>query len=1092
MSKQIQRKMKVAKMNRTKLLGIFLIIAFGFNLSYAQFGKNKVQYKDFKWDFIQSTYFDIYFYQGGSEAAEFVAVAAESAYASISNTFNYKIAKRIPIVLYNSHNDFQQTNITLGYLSEGIGGFTEIFKNRVVIPYDGSYLGFRHVLHHELVHAVVNDLFFGGNAQSIVAGAYTNLPLWWNEGLAEYESLDWDTQTDMYVRDAVISNYLPPITFLNGFMAYRGGQSVWKFIAEKYGKEKISEIIAKTKLNRNVNAGFKSAIGLDLEKLDKQWSKNLKKIYWPEVSNRLAPDDFAKKITDHEKEGGHYNLAPSFSPNGDKISLMTSRNDYADIYLISAIDGKILKKLVAGNRTESLEELKWLSPGMDWSPDGKQIVFASKSGDSDALQFVNVDNGNIHEKVFEELKFDAVSTSKWSNDGNKIVFVGSKSGASDIYLYNIKTDELENLTNDFFTDEEPTFSPDGKVVVFVSDRDGKPLGDKSVIGKGMLEHNIYNKDLYLFNLETKQLKRLTDSKWAENHPVFSPDGKFLAFTSDKNGISNIFLLNLEEENSSPYPITNVLTGCYQIDWSNDGTKIAFTSLYEGGWDIFLLSNPTEVKPDSIKLEDTHYLKLQKSKILAEQEKEAKKDSSETSANASKKDEKKESEISGKNFKNYVFAQGYENDTDKPEQGVYKTPVALSDSLIKDSDGDYKVNRYRLKFTPDYTGGAFGYDTFNGLQGLVSFNFSDIMGDHNFGMDIGFFVSLQNSDYRFTYAYLPRRIDWIAQAYHFADFYGYNILTRNNSGSLQIEEAIVRFRQIGVNIFGSYPISKFRRIDLGVDIRNQRRELISNLDGVVASEQDENLLKRNTTSVIPNVSYVRDSTLPGYTGPVDGWRYSLNYTGSPKFLGEELDFHTFTFDTRHYLRLTKWNSLAFRLSGGRSFGKNKQHFFLGGIRYWFNYDLANNENGGVVDELFSQSEEFFPYFLPNIRGADYYERIGDRFFVINSEFRHILIERFNLGFPPINFPPVFGAFFIDTGSAWYGDFNLNRRTTSEGELGGLPVGTKVFDDLLFTYGISSSIPLGFLFFKIDVAWLYDGHRTHKPRWLFSLGSIGGEF
>ncbi|MCC7431887.1 biopolymer transporter Tol, partial [bacterium] len=280
-----------------KKLTLFLIFLLVSNV-FSQFGQNKVQYRTFSWSFIQSKHFDVYYYENGKDLAEFAAVAAESAYVSISKTFNYQITKRIPIVVYNSHNEFQQTNVSLEYLEEGIGGFTEIFKNRVVLPYEGSYEGFRHVLHHELVHAVVNDLFFGGNAQSIVTGAYTNLPLWWNEGLAEFESLDWDTQTDLYLRDAVINNYLPPVEYLYGFMAYRGGQSIWKFIAEKYGREKIAEIIAKTRLTKSIEGGFKSATGLDIKTLDEQWSKNLKKIYWPEVTDRLEPTDFAKKLTD--------------------------------------------------------------------------------------------------------------------------------------------------------------------------------------------------------------------------------------------------------------------------------------------------------------------------------------------------------------------------------------------------------------------------------------------------------------------------------------------------------------------------------------------------------------------------------------------------------------------------------------------------------------------------------------------------------------------------------------------------------------------------------------------------------------------------
>jgi hypothetical protein len=129
------------------------------NSVYAQgFGQNKVQYKDFNWRFIQSEHFDVYFYDGGYDIARFTAEVAESAYVAIQYDFQYDLVERVSIIAYNSHNDWQQTNVVNAYLYEGIGGVTELFKNRVVVPYEGSYSQFRHVIHHELVHAIMNDM----------------------------------------------------------------------------------------------------------------------------------------------------------------------------------------------------------------------------------------------------------------------------------------------------------------------------------------------------------------------------------------------------------------------------------------------------------------------------------------------------------------------------------------------------------------------------------------------------------------------------------------------------------------------------------------------------------------------------------------------------------------------------------------------------------------------------------------------------------------------------------------------------------------------------------------------------------------------
>ncbi len=161
---------------------IFLILATGSNLF--GFGKNKVRYKNFKWRYIQSEHFDVYFYDGGEEIAEFTVAVAETAYVQLKRDFNFEIRDRIAWIVYNSHHDWRQTNIIDVYLSEFTKGVTELFKNRITLPFEGDYKAFRHTLHHELVHAVMNDLLYGGSVQSLVAGEVTQPPLWFSEGLA--------------------------------------------------------------------------------------------------------------------------------------------------------------------------------------------------------------------------------------------------------------------------------------------------------------------------------------------------------------------------------------------------------------------------------------------------------------------------------------------------------------------------------------------------------------------------------------------------------------------------------------------------------------------------------------------------------------------------------------------------------------------------------------------------------------------------------------------------------------------------------------------------------------------------------------------
>ena len=403
---------------RLILSSLIAVLLIGLPPASAQptvFGKNKVQYAEFDWSYIQSDHFDIYFTEGGEYIANFTADVAESSYLHISKSFRYQITSRIPIIVYNSHNDFQQTNVVNSYLDEGIGGVTELFKNRVVLPFEGDYKKFRHVIHHELVHAVINEMFYGGSIQSIITNNITlQLPLWFNEGLAEYEALKWDSNSDMFLRDAAIHEYLPPIDYLYGYAAYRGGQSVWNYIATKYGDQKISEILMRVKTSRSVDQGFRSSIGLSVKELSDRWQKEQKVLYWPDIAKREEASDYARRLTDHTKDGSFYNTSPTLSPQGDKIAFISNRDDYFDVFVMNTIDGSVRDKVVKGQRRADFEELHLLTPGMAWSNDGKRLALATKSGKQDAIILLDVASGN-EQKI--EFDLDGIFSIDWSPEG---------------------------------------------------------------------------------------------------------------------------------------------------------------------------------------------------------------------------------------------------------------------------------------------------------------------------------------------------------------------------------------------------------------------------------------------------------------------------------------------------------------------------------------------------------------------------------------------------------------------------------------------------------------------------------------------------
>jgi len=1063
-----------------KTLILFSLILFASPL-FAQFGKNKVQYKDFTWYYIQTKHFDIYFPQQGEKIAEFAAKEIEDALESVQNTLNYTINNRMTIIVYKSLNDFQETNVTDEYLEEGIGGFTEIFKNRIVVPFDGSYKDYRHVIHHELVHGVINDMFYGGSLQNVISKNISiQVPLWFNEGLAEYEALGWDTNTDMFIRDAIINEYLPDLNYLNGYFAYRGGQSVFYYIANKYGKEKIGEIVNKTKGLGNLEDALKSAIGLNYEELNERWKKDLKKIFWPDIAKRDDPDAYSKRMTNHKKDGGSYNTSPAISPQGDKIAFLSNRNFYFDVYIMDAITGKITKKLVEGNTSNQFEQLNILTPGLDWSPDGKKIALSAKSSGYDVIYIIDVEEED-EEKL--PIKMGGIATVSWSPDGRYLTFIGHNGIQSDVYVYDLQQNKYNLLTDDIFSEADPRWSPDGKKIYFSSDR--REYVDPSQLPEDfdIARFDYSQFDLYSVDVASGEIIRLTNTpKSNETSVIVSPDNKEMLFVSDASGINNIYKkrLHLNDQDSvkniidlKEVPVTNSLNGISQLSISADGKKMVFSSMYESAYDIFLLSNPFEIKLGKTELEPTVYFAdLLKNAdqdeepdfLAARSETETaivNKDTSEqTSEEPShpgiftgqvEEDSAQSADTSKSDFSRFVFGKGSVGKDTSANRA--NTKFEVKDNL--DANGNYVVNKYKINFSPDIIYANAGYSTLYGLLGTTVLSFSDMLGNHRIIGVTSLQIDLKNSDYGLAYYYLPERMDFGIEGFHTARFV---LLDRG------FETNLFRFRNYGAVISGSYPLSKFYRVDAGLSWLNVSSENLDNIE-----EQTDRV-----SYVIPSVSFVHDNVLWGYTSPIDGTRYNLTAFGNPISGEKKLSFYSLTWDYRNYNRFWYDHSFVFRFSGGYSGGANPQRFFIGGTENWINRTFTTGE-------IPLENASDFAFLTPALplRGYDYAEKIGSKYALLNLELRMPLIRYLVTGPIPILFQNILGAAFIDMGSAW-DDTKKLQFINKVGD----DTRTK---DLLVGTGFGARMYFLYFLLRFDVAWTYDLDSFSRPKYYISLGA-----
>ncbi len=537
-------------------VAIFLIVLLISNKTDAQyFGQNKVNYNNFNFEELHTQNFDVYFYPEEKPAIYDAAQIAERWYARHYEIFGDSLQGKQPLIMYNGFAHFAENNVTQGFIGQGTGGFTEPLKRRVVLPFAGPLKETDHVLGHELVHAFQYDL-----SKSAGPGAYTkssieSMPLWFIEGMAEYFSIGpKDSYTAMWMRDAALKE-LPDISDLNNiyeYFPYRYGQSLLAFIGGNWGDKKLIDLLIKGSRSGNIKTAIDSVLLISPDSLSILWHKAIH-----------AQADSIKKITsmpseygslligskDDDDEYSDLNISPVLSPDGKNLAFYSSRNLFSiDIFLADAETGKINKTILSTALDPHLQTLEFINSTGAFSPNGNKFVFITTEKGRPALSILNIEN----DKIENEIRFDSLGqifNVSWSPNGNSILFSALNGGFTDLFLYNLKSDKLEELTNDAYAELQPEWSPDGSSIVFVTDKFTTDLENL----------DIGNYQIALLNIDTKIISQLTNLKNAKNiNPQWSPDGKSIYFLSDRNGITNIYKLNLTDNNI--VQLTNLYTG----------------------------------------------------------------------------------------------------------------------------------------------------------------------------------------------------------------------------------------------------------------------------------------------------------------------------------------------------------------------------------------------------------------------------------------------------------------------------------------------------------------------------------------------------
>ncbi|HZJ33129.1 MAG TPA: basic secretory protein-like protein [Vicinamibacterales bacterium] len=824
------------------------------------FGQNKVQYEKFNFKVKATEHFDIYYYPEEQQAVELAARMAERWYARLSRVLRHDLSSRQPIILYAAHPHFQQTNALEGSIDEGTGGVTEMFKRRVILPFAGGLAETDHVLGHELVHAFQYDIAAQEDTEGRPAGpGVLSLPLWFIEGMAEYLSLGpVDANTAMWVRDASSREKMPSIKKLSDpdFFPYRYGHAFWAYVAGRWGDSAVGDMLRATGPSGDIKAALTEVLGTDEETLTKDWHAETQKTYASLFESTRKPETFARTLENEKTSGGNLNLAPALSPDGKRMVFLSERSRLSiDMYLADVESGKVIRQLTKTAADPHFDSLEFLASAGDWAPDNKRFVFSALSKGQPVLTIMDVDSGKrLLEQEFPDI--GEIYNPAWSPNGQQIAFSGLKGGLLDLFVYDITTRALTQITNDPFADSDPEWSPDGSQLAWVTDRFSS---DMTVMRFG-------NYRIGLMDVATRQIRQLAGFANGRNtNPEFTSDGRAIFFIATPDGIPNVYRTELASGRTTR--ITNVLSGVSGITPLTPALSVAAAA-------------PTVVF--SV-FEADHY------NLYAMTD--------------------KDTGTAAATVLNPVDASVLPPVTRRQNEidvlTMLQTPAAGLPAAQQYPDKDYDA-KLGLDMVAQPTVGV-GVDRWGAYAGGgISFIWSDVLGNHQLGTTVQLTNRFEDIGGAVTYLNRTHRWNWgvIGEQTPFGFSQFQQTLANDPNFGPSIVQQELRIRQINQAVSGitQYPFSRAQRLELSGGVRRisfsqqLRSDYFNFFSGQFLGSTKEKLDSPDALNLgEASAALVWDTSVFGATSPIVGQRYRFELSesaGSLQYTGALLDYRKY--------------------------------------------------------------------------------------------------------------------------------------------------------------------------------------------------------
>ncbi len=952
---------------RLMIIAAVLAASAGGSASAQYFGRNKVQYKHMDFQILKTEHFDIYFHAGEREGALISARLAERWYARLSQIFAHSLRGRQPLVLYASQAEFAQTNVIPDELSEGTGGVTEPARRRIVLPLAGPLVESDHVIGHELVHAFQFDVTTReGSAPG--RSALNQLPLWFVEGMAEYIALGpVSVSTAMWLRDATLHNTLPSIDTLDEAKYF---PYRWGHAFWAYVGGRWGDDVIRRMLtiaaSGTVDGAIEKVLGVKSKELSADWQAAIRRACEPAVAASRHPEDDRATITG-TAFGSELNIGPSLSPDGRRLAFLSSKSWFSiDLYVADATSGRVLRRLTSNATTPHFASLQFVYSAGGWDPSGRELAVATTVAGRATVAIFDVDSGRLEREIPLD-DVDDIRNPAWAPDGRAVVFTGMRQGLTDLYIYDLDTSKVRRLTNDAYAKLQPVWSPDGRTIAFVTDQFSTNLSTLA----------IRPLQLAVIDVETGRITPIPSLPMGDDiNPQWSPDGRSLYFVSSPDGIRNVFHVTLAT--GEIVQLTAVATGVSGITSASPALSVASRA----GTLAF-----------SVYDRDAYHIYVRTPQELLERE-------PTLLGNAAllPPADRRPSEIAAL-LSNPTLGLAGAADTSVSN---YASTLALEG-----------IGQPVIAVGASQFGAAFG--------GGVSMYFSDLLGNHILATAIqfsSFSGSFSAKDIAFQAGYFNRAHRWNwgiigGQSPYLTAAFGSTIGVTTQGEPVRVDQTFID-RQTERSLSGviAYPFNRSQRVEFSGGLtqisfeREVQTQAYSLFTGQrLVDDRTSQTLAPSLTLGSSSVAFVSDTASFGGTSPVQGERYRLE--AAPSF--GQLNFISMLADYRRYVMPAPFYTIAIRGIHYGRYGADAEDLRLSPLYLGYptlvrGYDVNSFSPADCVPTSTSACPIFD-------------RLVGSRLLVGNIELRFPLLRPFGTSrrmYGPI---PAEVALFADGGVAW---------------------------------------------------------------------------